>query len=499
MKPKILLIEDDAGILESYKIYLSSYFDVDLAQNIEDAKKLLNQNHYSSIILDLAFPNDRLAGIEFLNYMKDNALFTPTIILSAHIDDSTLEKLNVFYDDGLCDIISKGEKNTRQKIFKALMATTRDIAPNVPLKDSMPYAIKTISIKNYFDIRATNVENIPANTKWIFLTGENAFGKTAVLQAIVTGFLGEHLLQRESMPVTNAQISIDIVSSGRTLLCGTNSYNESFNDFAAYGPARLILQSKESQNTYAKNSTKTYSIFNTDGILKNIEYDLINSHLDNNEWTIFSKKILLQVLPYVENINVIKKNSQWEVTYQEKDSEKFIPFDALATGPKSLFAMVGDLLIRFRNLQPEVDNPSDYRGLVLIDEVDNHLHPNWQRKMPELLSNIFPKIQFIVSTHSVLPFLGAPENSVFLKVNRSKDTGITLERLDIDISRLLPNTILTSPIFDMSKISQVNLKNIPELRTEEHYDDIVRHDEIEQELKTFNESDTIDLPDELFS
>jgi len=85
----------------------------------------------------------------------------------------------------------------------------------------------------------------------------------------------------------------------------------------------------------------------------------------------------------------------------------------------------------------------------LIDELDLHLHPKWQRKLPKLLSNVFPNIQFIASTHSVIPFLGAPENSVFLKVNRSQAQGITIERIDIDISNLLPNSLLTSPLFDL--------------------------------------------------
>ena len=48
----------------------------------------------------------------------------------------------------------------------------------------------------------------------------------------------------------------------------------------------------------------------------------------------------------------------------------------------------------------------------MIDELDLHLHPQWQRTIVESLRTAFPKIQFIASTHSPIPLLGAPNNSI---------------------------------------------------------------------------------------
>ncbi|MCK5716837.1 MAG: AAA family ATPase, partial [Thiomargarita sp.] len=158
---------------------------------------------------------------------------------------------------------------------------------------------------------------------------------------------------------------------------------------------------------------------------------------------------LLKLLPSITHIEIKDKT---HVVYIEQDENqqvyKAIPFEKLASGYKSIIAIIGDLLIRFFKEQ-NVDNPDDLTGIVLIDELDLHLHPKWLRKLPILLSSIFPKIQFIVSTHSVIPFLGAPQHSVFLKVTRTQETGIQLEKLHIDIKNLLPNSILTSPIFDL--------------------------------------------------
>ncbi|MFT6964464.1 MAG: putative ATP-binding protein involved in virulence, partial [Flammeovirgaceae bacterium] len=134
--------------------------------------------------------------------------------------------------------------------------------------------------------------------------------------------------------------------------------------------------------------------------------------------------------------------------------------------------------------QPEITNPSELAGIVIIDELDLHLHPKWQYELPQMLVNTFPKIQFIVSTHSVIPFLGAPENSVFLKVTRDKENGTKVHKIeDLDIKNLTPNSILTSPIFDMDVITQINNENKEEIHTEENYDAILKRKETQKKLK----------------
>jgi hypothetical protein len=103
-----------------------------------------------------------------------------------------------------------------------------------------------------------------------------------------------------------------------------------------------------------------------------------------------------------------------------------------------------------------------------------------------------------VSTHSVIPFLGAPPNSVFLKVTRDRKKGIEVQKLDIDIKNLLPNTILTSAIFDMDNITQRNREDLAEVRTEDTFNEVLENDEIREKLKQFEESDA-DFPSDLFN
>ena len=74
--------------------------------------------------------------------------------------------------------------------------------------------------------------------------------------------------------------------------------------------------------------------------------------------------------------------------------------DQLSDGEKCTLAMVGDMARRMAIANPGLDDPLKGRGVVLIDEIDLHLHPGWQRHVVSALEETFPNCQFLVSTHS---------------------------------------------------------------------------------------------------
>ena len=78
------------------------------------------------------------------------------------------------------------------------------------------------------------------------------------------------------------------------------------------------------------------------------------------------------------------------------------PFDTLSDGQRGLIAMVADIARRACLLNPHLDEKvlEETPGIVLIDELDLHLHPKWQRSIVKNLKQTFPKIQFIATTHS---------------------------------------------------------------------------------------------------
>lgn len=72
----------------------------------------------------------------------------------------------------------------------------------------------------------------------------------------------------------------------------------------------------------------------------------------------------------------------------------------LSDGEKCTLALFGDLARRLAIANPALENPLEGTGVVLIDEIELHMHTSWQRKVIETLKRTFPNVQFIITTHS---------------------------------------------------------------------------------------------------
>lgn len=341
-----------------------------------------------------------------------------------------------------------------QNLFKLelIKTTTKDTYKDA--KNILPYAVKSLIVQNFNGIIDTNFEQLPIDTQWIFLIGENGYGKTTLLQAITIGLLGPKDDEQELVKpdLEQFKLGIEYFSESKSLIHNVVLDFDSFQYLACYGPSRLQIQPDQTRNEITKKSTTTYSLFNSDGVLLNIENELLFWHLEPNIKFNKVKEVLLKLIPYLSDIQVDVPNRK--ILYIEKepteDGDTYNPvtFEQLASGFRSLILMVGDMIIRLFKSQPTINEPSELAGIVIIDELDLHWHPKLQRDLPKLLSYIFPKVQFIASTHSLVPLLGAPENSVFLQVNRTKEAGITVERITEDIGTFSADKLLRD-VFDL--------------------------------------------------
>ncbi len=88
----------------------------------------------------------------------------------------------------------------------------------------------------------------------------------------------------------------------------------------------------------------------------------------------------------------------------KKPNGEILPISLLSDGQFNMISMVMDIAIRCAILNPHLleKAPQETSGIVLIDELDLHLHPKWQMRVVDDLKRTFPKIQFIVTTHSPL-------------------------------------------------------------------------------------------------
>ncbi len=124
-----------------------------------------------------------------------------------------------------------------------------------------------------------------------------------------------------------------------------------------------------------------------------------------------------------------------------------VPTIALSDGYRSVLALAGDLVWRLMLAFPESDKPLDEQGVVLIDELDIHLHPAWQRHIAGWLRRQFPNLQFIVATHSPLIAAGAGDDALTLKLDISNGKSV-VKRVP-NIAAMNVDRILQSEAFDL--------------------------------------------------
>jgi predicted ATP-binding protein involved in virulence len=162
---------------------------------------------------------------------------------------------------------------------------------------------------------------------------------------------------------------------------------------------------------------------------------------------------ILSFMPHMNNLRVRRKPRLHMAI--DKNGET-LNVAQLSQGEKSLIALVGDIARRLAMLNPALENPLMGDGIVLIDEVDLHLHPSWQRSLCDRLTATFPNCQFVLTSHSplvisdykdVLVYMldngelqeipsqyGQDANMVLLDV---MDTSIRNEKIQIELNNLL--------------------------------------------------------------
>ncbi len=374
----------------------------------------------------------------------------------------------------------------------------------------LPIALKSFHIIKYRGIEDTKVDNIPPDTQWIFLTGENGFGKTSVLQGIA------QQLFRDGRKNPFIDVPISFLPSeknvyeyylyGRVTRFGRSRLNnmrhklrlidnKTSHLFAAYGSSRLRTANNTSRESDIFNSKYPHnSLMNTETLLYDIEQALIDSNAYAKDLFFNLEEVFKNLIPSLIEIKIEVIENRPFVKYYERDEEgnkykEGTDFTQLAAGYKNVIATIGDMIFKLMNIKSYKpgDNKDlkDLFGIVLIDEIELHLHPKYQRFFVEKLTKLFPNIQFIVSTHSPIPLLGAPKNSVIINVSRTREHGIKAELLDIDFSVLTPNAILSSPIFGFQDLIPESKSDDKMIRTEDTFQEVEFNDQLKKNINEF--------------
>lgn len=143
----------------------------------------------------------------------------------------------------------------------------------------------------------------------------------------------------------------------------------------------------------------------------------------------------------------------------EMEGVKEVRIEQMSDGYRIMIAMIADIAARMAEANPSpecsgLDNPLNTPGIVFIDEIDLHLHPMWQRKVLKQLHNIFPNVQFIVTTHSPNVVMGALDWVQVVKLENGTINS------DVDINQF--------KYYDISQLLLSNLFELDNVRTDDY-------------------------------
>jgi len=319
----------------------------------------------------------------------------------------------------------------------------------------------------------------------ICITGENGTGKSIILDAIRSLFKGCFSgVEREITSSKQFLVKTDLVINGTDKILSSNKkydgeHNLDTNDidinqlfhsqFEPKYKKDFILDywtSKLSNDNFGITSitaveAKKYLDDSLSGIHKNIDLTKIISFFDylkdsTNEQEKELGTSLYSILEDIINLSIsngkLSHVSRINLKPIVKIGNNEISLDKLSSGNLYLIQRFTSLLSQVYSICALNDKPiSDYkniRGLLLIDEAENHLHPKWQKVFLQNILTLFPKLQIIVSTHS--PFIVSSIKNSRIYVCKSQiDFSIVEEETDYYVNKPIEE-ILLSPLFNTS-------------------------------------------------
>jgi len=447
----------------------------------------------------------------YLNAFKD-FLLNDKLIIDKLIEDNSLS------------LEAEDKSNSigfleEEEFKKCLLNIEKYRSEDFSNENKLPFSLKAFRVKNFDPIEDASFGKISLNTPFIFIVGENGSGKTSLMKSIAIALENGAYDPGYMNNDTTWKIDFTINHNGSSVPYSISKNTPYLDEklkvpFAAYGPFRLVTDNQSSflkldhNNPYVQ-SESLWSLFDPYSILKDITSltsdtgeksdEIIKKNNDRFE---IIKSIIIEIVPNLYDIRKTELDGPENLRYYEYDSkekkifeydfngqkkEKGVYFYQTSSGLKSLIAMLGDMMLRLFIKQPSITDPAELEGIVLIDEVDIHLHPKWQRKIPEILNKNFPKIQFILTTHSPIPLLGAPKNSRIYLIKRTTEKGVVIERMDdkVEFGQLLPNSILTSPIFGLEDITPDSKDETKQTEVEDNYDEIKFYEKIEIDVNKY--------------
>ncbi len=250
---------------------------------------------------------------------------------------------------------------------------------------------------------------------------------------------------------------------------------------AAYGASRRLapatVRTDPSSLSYRSPRARAVAtLFDPNAALNPLEaWAMDLDYRDEEEGLATVRRVLSSFLRGVEFHSIDKQNRR----LMFKTPDGIVPLRLLSEGFQNVATWIGDLLYQVTRTFEDYRAPLEARGLLLIDEVDLHLHPGWQRELLSFLSKRLPNFQIVATTHSPLTAQQAGEGELHMLLR--EEGQVRLRPFQGNPSSLLVHQLLTTEAFGMETEESLEVQKarqrVVELRDKE------RNEAEELELK----------------
>ena len=466
------------GCLEKPETLVVSYsqFKESVLGNLKFVN-FLQSLFLSRMLLFLGAPLD-----ELLSYLDVLSGFTPTrthYILTPTSESGWQPKAELLQKNFGIQVIPFTETPDQDSLAVFIENLSKAVSrrPKTRKATSGASWLKHVRLENIGPFESLELD---FNKSWNILLGDNGVGKSNILRGIAAGMLGQDIQPyadrlikvganwgQITLETSNSHVYVTRLEIGSTGVQVSSTGGRPLETegwlVLGYPPTRTVTwaEVKGQVREFARRPTNEDVLplirGDIDPRLDKLKQSFVDLDLritkGSREEKIRYKRLLDTYQRIIKRVTGkiklhyagIENN---RVMFDTDDGK--VRVEAVSQGTASLMGWIGYLTERLYEVYDKSKDPTREYALVLVDEIDAHMHPEWQRQLTGHLKEIFPKVQFVATTHSpLIPATLSPKEVVRLRRDLENPAQILVEHMEEDMRRWQANQVLTSPLFNL--------------------------------------------------
>jgi len=363
----------------------------------------------------------------------------------------------------------------------------QEIVPSEDVRNAYYLSMSLENVRCFGKAQTLDLQSAPGMpARWTLILGDNGIGKTTLMQMLALGVMAESI---PLLPYTHGR-SDELTRIGQNIVRviynvlwsdSLDQRERALRDEAMFQKKRGAVSTirpfrhggRSMAYGYGANRRRapkgltseasddpTQTLFDDDATLRNPEEWLLQNELVANTASPLQEtakrqrqrviEILTRILPGIDEIRVMPHTDihrQLRASAEVHGPDGWVPFSALGLGYRTMTAWIVDLASRLFERYGTLDDPLTGPAVCLVDEIDLHLHPRWQRDLIQRLSTLFPNTQFVATAHSPLIVQAAPDAN--LVVLRRQPDGVVVDNAPRSVRKWRVDQILTSELFEI--------------------------------------------------